>query len=141
MRFSFSNKKFLILMIVILLMSPVGVFAFTPGPGAFVPGLPFGGLVIFSVPCICSANLWIWFAPLYPLPLPPVGPLVYQPGYTTLYGDFAIGITATWHLGSYLPIIGKNPTKLFGICWIETKTACVPIESFGVMNKVGTGLP
>lgn len=135
MIFTFLNKKLLILMVAILLISPVGAFAFTPGPGAFVPGLPFGGLVIFSEPCTCSDNLWIWFTPLYPGPLPPAGPLVYQPDFTTLYGNFAIGIPATWHLGSYTPIVGN------GACWIDIGGACVPRSNLGLMNKVGTSLP
>lgn len=135
MTFTFLNKKILILMIVILLMSPVGTFAFSLGAGGMVPGLPFGGFVIITIPCTCSANLWIYFTPLYPLPLPTTGPLVYQPGYTTLYGNFAIGIPATWHLGSYTPIVGN------GVCWINTGPACVPLPNLGLMNKVGTGLP
>ena len=133
---NFLKKKIVLLLLAVFIwVIPVNSFAFTPGPGAFVPGLPFGGLVIFTLPCTCSANLWIWFAPLAPLPLPPTGPLIYQPGYTTLYGDFAIGIPTTWHLGSYTPIVGN------GVCWIETAVACVPLPNLGLMNKVGTGLP
>lgn len=136
MIFTFLNKKILILMIVILLMSPVGVFAFSLGAGGMVPGLSFGGPVVLILPCTCSASLWIWFAPLHPSPpLPPTGSLIYQPGYTTLYGNFAIGLIATWHLGSYTPVVGN------GVCWTETAVACVPIPNLGLMNKVGTGLP
>lgn len=129
-------KKIIILLVILFWIIPVNSFAFSLGAGGMVPGLPFGGLVSFTVPCICkNANLWIWFTPLAPAPLPPAGALVYQPGYTTLYGNFAIGIPATWHLGSYTPIVGN------GTCWIETAVACVPLPNLGLMNKVGTGLP
>ena len=133
-----SKKKNVALLLLgaFIWIAPVNLFAFTLGPGAFIPGLPFGGFVLVTVPCTCSDNLLIVFGPLHPSPpLPKVGALVYQPGYTTLYGDFAIGIPATWHLGSYTPIVGN------GVCWIETAVACVPIPNLGLMNKVGTGLP
>lgn len=134
MIFIFLNKKILILMIVILLMSPVGVFAFSLGAGGMVPGLPFGGLVSFTSYCTCSTNLWIWFTPLYPSPpLPKTGALVYQPGYTTLYGNFAIGIPGTWHLGSYTPGVQ--------VCYYYVGKSCVVMPSYGLMNKTGTGLP
>lgn len=131
----FFRKKILVLLIALLLILPIGVFAFTPGPGAFVPGLPFGGLVLFTLPCSCSANLWIWFAPLHLPPKTIVGPLIYQPVYTGLYGDFAIGIPGTWHLGSYIPVVGN------GVCWQYVGTACVVMPNLGLINKVGTGLP
>lgn len=136
MAFNFFRKKFLILIIIALWLAPFESFAFSFGAGAFVPGLPFGGWVTLTLPCTCSANLWIWFSPLSPSPpLPPTGPLVFQPGYTTLYGDYAIGIPATWETGSYVPIAGN------GACWIDIGPACVPVPNLGLMNKVGTGLP
>jgi len=131
MIYNFFTKKFLILSIILLWVIPVNLFAI--GAGTAVPGLPFGGFVIFTLPCTCSANLWIWFAPLSPLPLPKTGPLVYQPGYTTLYGNFAIGVPATWHLGSYIPGVQT--------CWVYVGKACVVLPNYGLMNKVGTGLP
>ena len=124
MIYNFFTKKFLILLMILLWVIPVNLFAI--GAGTAVPGLPFGGFVIFT--------LWIWFAPLSPLPLPKTGALVYQPGYTTLYGDFAIGIPATWHLGSYVPAAPQ-------VCWQYVGTACVLMPNYGLMNKVGTGLP
>ncbi|MEK9182001.1 MAG: hypothetical protein AAB781_00220 [Patescibacteria group bacterium] len=133
MIFNFLKKKFAILLIISIWIMPANSFAFSLGAGGMVPGLPFGGLVIVTLPCTCSANLWIWFTPLYPLPLPTAGPLVYQPGYTTLYGDFAIGVPATWHLGSYTPGIQT--------CWQYVGITCAPMVNYGLMNKVGTGLP
>lgn len=135
MIFTFLNKKILILMIVILLMSPIGAFAFSLGAGGMVPGLPFGGLVIFTLPCSCSANLWVFFAPLHIVGKTIAGPLIYQPGYTTLYGNFAIGVPSTWHLGSYTPLVGN------GVCWQYVGTACVVMKNYGLMNKTGTSLP
>ena len=132
----FKKKIAVLLLAVFILTIPGDLFAFRIGAGGLVPGLPFGGPVVLILPCTCSASLWIWFAPLSPSPpLPPTGPLIYQPGYTTLYGNFAIGLMATWHLGSYTPVVGN------GVCWEETAIACVPIPNLGLMNKVGTGLP
>lgn len=136
---NFLKKKFIILLVIFLWITPINSFAFNIGAGGMLPGLPFGGLVIATLPCTCSASLWILFAPLYLSPIPGsiAGPLIYQPGYTTLYGNFAIGVPTTWHLGSYIPIVGN------GVCWswIETAGVCVPLSNLGLMNKVGTGLP
>lgn len=133
MTFKFLKKKFLILVIIVLMVVPV--ISFATGVGTFVPGLPFGGFVIFTLPCTCSKSLWIFFDPLHITGKTIVGPLIYQPGYTTLYGDFAIGVPSTWHLGSYKPIVGN------GVCWMYVGKACVVMKNFGLMNKVGTGLP
>jgi len=130
----FKRKIVMLSLAVLIWIMPFNLFAFSIGAGGYVPGLPFGGFVIFTLPCTCSANLWIWFAPLSPLPLPKTGALVYQPGYTTLYGNFAIGIPATWHLGSYVPAAPQ-------VCWQYIGTACVLMPNYGLMNKVGTGLP
>lgn len=106
------------------------------GPGAVAPGLPFGGFVVFSVPCACSLNDYIFFTPLSPNPpLPKAGALLYQPLFTTVYSYFALGIPGTWHLGSYIPYIPGAP----GACWEIVGTACAPMPYFGIMNQVGTG--
>lgn len=134
MIFNFLKKKFIILLTISLWVIPINSFVFGFGAGDRVPGLPVGGLVSFTVPCTCSANLWIWFAPLYPSPpLPPTGALVYQPGYTALYGNFAIGVPSTWHLGLYS---GGAQT-----CWKYSGHSCVLLPSYGLINKVGTSLP
>lgn len=130
------KKRISGLIVVIFLMLPVSSLAFTLGPGAFIPGLPVGGFILVTVPCTCSENLLIVFGPMHPSPpLPKVGALVYQPGYTTLYGNFAIGVPTTWHLGSYIPIVGN------GVCWQYVGTACTVMPNYGLINKVGTGLP
>lgn len=137
MVFDFFRKKIFILLSLIIFfwIIPASSSASGLGAGAFVPGLPFGGLVSFTLPCSCSANLWIWFSPLHFPPKTIVGPLIYQPGYTALYGDFAIGIPGTWHLGSYTPVVGN------GVCWQYVGEACVVMPNLGLINKVGTGLP
>lgn len=100
----------------------------------FAVGLPFGGRVVFALPCTCSANLWVYFAPLSPSPpLPPTGALVYSPYLTRLYSYFAIGTPASWELGDYVPGVQA--------CFQYVGTSCVPIPAYGLMGKVGTGLP
>lgn len=127
------NKKIAILLLAVLMwIAPVNAFAIV---GTMLPGFPFGGIVIVTLPCSCSVNLWIWFSPLYLSPKPGLfaGPLVYAPYETTLYGDFAIGVPSTWHLGSYLPGVQA--------CWQYVGEACVIMKNYGLMNKVGTSLP
>ena len=131
-----SKKKIAVLLLgVFIWITPVNLFAFSLGAGGMIPGLPFGGIVSFTIPCTCSKNLWIWFTPLHISGKTIAGPLIYQPGYTTLYGDFAIGIPGTWHLGSYIPVVGN------GVCWQYVGTACVVMPNYGLINKLGTGLP
>lgn len=131
-----SKKKIAVLLLgVFIWIMPINLFAFSLGAGGMVPGLPFGGLVVITLPCTCSKSLWIFFAPLHITGKTIVGPLVYQPGYTTLYGNFAIGIPSTWHLGSYIPVVGN------GVCWQYVGQACVVMKNLGLMNKVGTGSP
>ena len=96
-------------------------------------GLPFGGFVVLTLPCTCSANLWFYFTPLSPSPpLPPTGALVYSPYYTRLYSYFAIGVPGSWELGDYVPGVQT--------CWEYVGEACISIPSYGLMGKVGTGL-
>lgn len=92
---------------------------------------PFGGLVSFYYPCTCTANLWIWFTPLY-LGGPAVitGPMVYSPYATIPYANYQIGIPGTYHLGSYLP--GTQA------CWMYIGYGCIIWSSVGLMTKVGT---
>ena len=130
------KKKIAVLLLAVFIWTmPVDLFAFSIGAGAYVPGLPFGVLVSLTLPCTCSENLWIWFTPLHLPPKTIAGPLVYQPGYTTLYANFSIGIPGTWHLGSYIPVVGN------GVCWMYVGKACVVMKNYGLINKVGTGLP
>ncbi len=99
-------------------------------------GLPFGGYVIFSIPCTCSAGLAVFMAPFFPgvgngVPVP-FGALLYQPGISKLFAYYNIGVPTTWHLGNYTP---------GGACLIGVPPACVPIPVVGIMTQVGTSIP
>lgn len=93
--------------------------------------LPFAGIVSYSLSCTCSGTLWIWFSPLYlGGPVVTVGPVVYSPYSTILYGYYNIGVSGKWHLGAYTP--GTQS------CSMYIGTGCVTIPAIGVMTKVGT---
>jgi hypothetical protein len=124
------KKSYII--ILFLVLSFVGTT--TLPPKASAQGLPFGGLVSYSLPCTCSGNMWVWFTPLYLGGLVvATGPVVYSPFSTLLYPYFMIGVPGTWHLGSYIP--GAQS------CWMIVPppgVGCVPLPALGVMTKVGT---
>lgn len=135
--YKFFIKKFLIVLIIVLGMIPVKSFGL--GVGVFAPGLPFGGFVDLSAPCSCSANLFILFTPFYsPIPKINTGALLYQPGFTAVYGYFFLGIPKTWHSGLYTPYV---PPPAPPLCWHYVGVACVPTPYEGVINKVGTSMP
>lgn len=90
----------------------------------------FGGFVTWTLPCTCSANFWLMMVPLY-MPTPAVGALVYQPGATLLYANYA-PVTGSWLLGNYIPGLQA--------CYIIIPYGCMIIPSMGVMTQVGTSL-
>lgn len=130
------KKKIYILLIAV---SFIPIKSFAIGAGVTVPGLPFGGFVDISAPCSCSKNLWILFTPFYsPIPKINTGALLYQPGFTAVYGYFFLGIPSAWHVGLYTPYV---PPPAPPLCWHYVGTTCVPTPYEGVINKVGTNMP
>ncbi len=99
---------------------------------AIPSGLPFGGLVNFTLPCTCTGSLYIWFTPLYFGPTPVTGSLVFTPFASVLYENYLIGVPSMWHLGDYKPGIQA--------CFIITPVGCIPIPSAGVIGQVGTSV-
>jgi len=120
------NKK--LLTVVVSLALIVGVSM--PISSTHAASLQFGGMVVYSVVCTCSANYWIFFAPLWLGNVPTVGPLVYTPGLTILYQNFKIGVPGAWHLGGYLPI----PSA----CRFYVLYTCIPFPAYGLINYTGT---
>lgn len=98
--------------------------------------LPFGGLVSYTVACTCPGsigNLWILFTPMWFGQIPVTGSLVYVPYTSRLYSWYKIGVSGTYHLGSYEPGVQA--------CWMTLPTippTCAPLVSAGVITKVGT---
>ncbi len=122
-----KKKKFLTLAVSMIL-----IFSILPSSRIDAQTLlPFAGIVSFPIPCTCTANLWIWFTPLY-LGGPAVltGPMVYSPYSTILYANFFIGVPSKYHLGSYIPGIQS--------CWIFAGFFCFPLPTIGHMFQVGT---
>ncbi|MBU6431009.1 MAG: hypothetical protein KGJ58_00955 [Patescibacteria group bacterium] len=95
-------------------------------------GPPYGGRAIFTIPCVCSARLWIYFDPLYlSSSFPTSGALEYSFA-TRLYEHYNIGAPGAWHLGDY--------TKS-SRCYIYTGKSCSRLPSSGLMTKAGIGFP
>lgn len=98
---------------------------------------PFGGHVRFIIPCTCTFNWWVFYAPLYPLPLPFAGPLVITPGITFPYAYqwfvLPVPVPTTWELGQYLPGAG--------ICFIGVPPFCFPLFGLGHVMKAGASFP
>lgn len=119
-------KKTLTFLVILFLA--FGVFVPTKTNAAVL--MPFGGLASFSVPCLCSGTLQVWFAPLYVAGTPIVGSIDYSPFSTILYANFLIGVPGVWHLGNYVPGVPA--------CWQPVLVGCAPVPSFGIMTQVGT---
>jgi len=118
----------------IALFTAITISSFLPlKTSAFgVPG--FSGYPAFTpVPCVCSASIWSFHAPLWLSIIPIAGPMVYVPYATIPYPYFAITIPATSQVGAYLPGVQA--------CWQYVGVACVLIPSIGVEMWTGTGVP
>lgn len=100
---------------------------------AFSVGLPFGGLVNFSIPCTCSGGVVIYYTPLYLGSKIPVTGSLWFPPVAKLYAWFLLGVPKTWNLGSYIPgasaclVVAPNPVD-----------PCVPIPAAGTIQYMGT---
>ncbi|KKU50255.1 MAG: hypothetical protein A3F53_01695 [Candidatus Zambryskibacteria bacterium RIFCSPHIGHO2_12_FULL_48_10] len=96
--------------------------------------MPFGGLSTFFVPCTCSGNLAIWFAPFFlGGPAIATGFITYSPYATFQYSDYMAGMPDVWYLGSYIPGVQA--------CYIYVGVTCTLFPTIGLMTQVGTGLP
>lgn len=122
------KKKFVT---TVLLISFVFVVTLSSPKPAHAQFLPFAGLASFSLPCTCSATLWIWFTPLY-LGGPAIltGPMIYSPFSTIPFAYYHFGLPGIWHLGSYIPAIPA--------CWMFAGVGCFPLPAIGLMFLVGT---
>ena len=106
-----------------------------------LPGVPFGGLVVFTLPCTCPAtagNMMIFYAPMYIGSVPvPTGALTYVPYITQVFAWYKVTVPSIWHLGSFIPGAGN------AACWIVNPAIvppCIPMPypSYGTISQVGT---
>jgi len=125
-----KKKKLLAIIVSLILIVGVSLPISSTQAASLPLGLNFGGLVSLPLPCTCSGNLWIFFAPLWLGNVPSAGPLVYTPGLTILYQNFKIGVPGAWHLGGYLPI----PSA----CRFYVLYTCIPFPAYGLINYTGT---
>lgn len=114
-----------------LLIAMIGIFFGFPEKSQAAIGMHFGGLDVAETYCTCSANFWIWFAPLYFTSVPVTGALVYEPfsiGYS-----YYVPFPSTWVLGTFIPGVQT--------CWMYAGYFCFPMLNYGLINWVtGTSL-
>jgi hypothetical protein len=119
---------FVMLLIAFSVSMPLKASATVP------PLMSFGGLVTFSIPCICTASFWTWYTPLFLTAAPITGPMAYVPYATLLFLNFTPPIIPlTPSEGAYIPGVQ--------MCWQYIGIACIPMPVIGMMGFVGTGLP
>lgn len=92
------------------------------------PFIPFGGLSLSTVWCVCSFNLWVMVGP------PRGGSFIYQPGATILYLFGQIFRPGVWLLGL------ASPTPIPCVQAIPSPPWCVPIAMGLPMLIVGTSM-
>jgi hypothetical protein len=87
---------------------------------------PFGGRILFTVPCLCSGTIWHMIGP------PVGGPVIYDPSSTTLYDYGQAFVPSAWQLG----LRGS-----WRDCRVPAPhSGCMTAEVGQVMNIDGTSL-
>jgi len=119
--------------VVVLAIITVGTLSGPLKAEAVPTSLSFGGLVSYSTLCTCSANVAIWFTPLWLGNAPITGFLVYNPSSTFLYPGYLIGAPGAWHLGAYTPGVQA--------CFMIVPGGCVLVPTYGVIQFTGTSVP
>ncbi len=117
--------KFLSGIAIVILM-----LAVNPIPVEAGPGLPFGGRVLYIVPCACSGNVLIVNKPIGPNSVPN---LIFGPG-SIPYAFYSHFIPGSFILGTYTHV---EPC----VVWVGV---CVPYPRFPGGFKifmVGSSLP
>ena len=94
---------------------------------SFVFAVPFGGRVLFTLPCTMTSRgipgLYIYVGP------PQGGALIYAPGFSVLHANYAPGVPGSWELGDYSPV---------GFCVLGVCPACTVLPAIGTISKFGT---
>ncbi len=107
----------------------IGLFLAVPTQALAGPGLPFGGQIIQTLPCVCSLNFLIINRPIGPTSVPN---LVFGPG-SVLYAFYNIFRPGSYILGTY-----THPT----ICAMWGPDGCSPPIIIPAMKifMVGTSM-
>jgi len=114
-----------------ILLGSVIFFSIVMFPSLSHAQAPFGGLVIFELPCTCSPFTWQWLTPLYFGPLPFAGALA-APDTPFLF-EYYYSFPSTWVLGKYIPGVQA--------CWMFAVAGCFPLPTIGLMTPfTGTSL-
>ncbi|MGC9605358.1 MAG: peptidoglycan-binding domain-containing protein [Minisyncoccia bacterium] len=99
---------------------------FTPEQASAFTGVPFGGSLVYALPCTCSAT---WWTTISPLPPSYVASLAYVP-FSQAFLSYNIPATP-WLLGTYSP---STP-----LCYMGVAPYCYPAPVEGVITpKVGS---
>ena len=100
------------------------IFAAFAFPSQSYAQVPFGGLIVYTVPCTCGFTVnYHWFAPLF-IPIPTTGPLA-APVTPNLFPFFILHPGA-WALGLYTPGVQS--------CWMYAAVACFPLPVLGTIT-------
>ena len=100
------------------------------GAATTAANTPFGGTVLSTVVCTCTANTLVY---VQDLRTSSMLSLIYQPGATTLYEYYNVFSSGASILGTYTPGAGQ--------CQIYSGNSCTSLSSTGMMNStpgVGT---
>ncbi len=90
-----------------------------------IGGLPFGGVISFSMYCTCSNNYLVTVAG----PVP--GNLVFQPGASSLFAYAQVFRPGPFILGTYAQ---------GSACLMYVVVGCVTLTTTGVITMAGTSL-
>jgi len=100
-------------------------------------GLPFGGYVLFSIPCTCSPSFLVFLSPAFiNSNVPSFGILTWTPGISIPY-KYHISPPAptSWVLGDYAP----GPTACM---WVYGPScAPPPVPTMGTISTYGISMP
>ncbi|OGZ08518.1 MAG: hypothetical protein A3C93_04040 [Candidatus Lloydbacteria bacterium RIFCSPHIGHO2_02_FULL_54_17] len=124
---SLAVRRLLIVPLIVLFVAASAFALFpTSAEAQSPPYIPFGGLSLSVIWCICSFNLWIMVGP------PRGGSFIYQPGATILYLFGQIFRPGVWLLGL------ASPTPIPCVQYVGI--SCAPIAMGLPMLIVGTSM-
>lgn len=114
-----------------IILGSIIFFYITAYPSFSHAQIPFGGLVVFEIPCTCSPFTWQFLTPLFFGPIPITGALAAPD--TPFMFPFFYSFPGAWVLGTYTPGVQA--------CWMYAVAGCFFLPTLGVMNPfTGTSI-